>query len=81
MGTAAITATFAEIQDTVSQANGNNDGLTYCGVRTYSKISLTSVDNGAPDPAIVSLDPTSRTFTIQGTTTAHYGEYVVTYRA
>jgi len=80
-GTAAITHTFAEVLDDMSTTYGNNDGFTLCGARTYTKVSLTSVDNGAPDDAIVSLDSASRTFTIQGTTNLHYGEYEVTYRA
>ena len=80
-GTTAITHTFAEVLDDMSTTYGNNDGFTLCGARTYTKVSLTSVDNGAPDDAIVSLDSASRTFTIQGTTNLHYGEYVVTYRA
>ena len=81
-GTAAITHTFTEVLDDISTTYGNNDGFTFCGARTYTYVSTpTSVDNGAPDPAIVSFDPTSRTFTIQGTTNLHYGEYEVTYRA
>jgi len=48
----------------MSQLYGNNDGFTYCGLRDYTQVSLTSVDNSPPDATLIALDPATRTFTI-----------------
>lgn len=52
--------------------------MSYCGVRTYSYVSLSSVEHASPDESIIDFD-TIDTFTIDGPLDSHWGHYTVTF--
>ena len=57
----SLSWTFTEPTDTKSSSNGNNDGLTYCGARTYSF-----------SPAQTWLSISGNTITVASTSPADY---------
>lgn len=64
-----LNVALPDVYDTVSYDNGNQDGLTFCGARTYSVIS--------PDPLPSFIQFSDRTLAVRTNTEDDVGVYPI----
>ena len=78
MGAATSTIDVAPVEDTVSLASTPFDGITYCGSRTFTYISVTSDDYALIDDSWLIFNADD-TFSVQSSLDSQWGLYTVTY--
>ena len=73
-----MTYTINPIEDTISLEENPGDGYSYCGDRKYQYIEIEPLE-GQPTPAdsMVTFDPFTETFSVQGSDSSEYGKYKV----